>query len=104
MSRHAPGWPDLLLFVALGVALNGRFYTAMTVLAVYAVLYHRALRRYDREQAARSRATSAAREAAVAEARDYGRPPVVPPFTREDIARIYGVPLDVVSGPTRPQR
>lgn len=46
MSKYVWGWPDLLLPVALLGALAGHFYLAMALLAIYAVLYHRASRRH----------------------------------------------------------
>jgi len=46
MSKHRLGWPDLLLLVAAVPALTGHFYVLMALLALYAVLYHRATRRH----------------------------------------------------------
>jgi hypothetical protein len=79
VSKFRFGWPDLLLILGLALALNGYFYTAMTMLAIYAVLYRRATIRHRREQAAPKR------------------------LTRRDIARIYGVPEKVLKD-ERPKR
>ena len=48
MSKHRLGWPDLLLLAAAVPALTGHFYTAMALLALYAVLYRRATHRGHR--------------------------------------------------------
>lgn len=45
MRKHRFGWPDLLLPLAFVPALAGYFYVAMAMLALYAVLYRRAIRR-----------------------------------------------------------
>lgn len=42
MDKYTLGWPDLLLPIGLVASLTGHFYSAMGLLAAYAVLYHRA--------------------------------------------------------------
>jgi hypothetical protein len=46
MSAYRLGWPDLLLVIAWLPALTGHFYVLMALLALYAVLYHRATHRH----------------------------------------------------------
>lgn len=45
MDKHTFGWPDWLLVLGFIPALTGHFYLTMAVLALYAVLYHRATHR-----------------------------------------------------------
>lgn len=42
MSKYRFGWPDLLIPLAAVPVLTGHFYLGMAVLALYALLYHRA--------------------------------------------------------------
>lgn len=48
MGKYRFGWPDLLLPLGFVPALTGHFYVTMAILAVYAVLYHRATHRAAR--------------------------------------------------------
>lgn len=85
MSKFRFGWPDLLLPLAALPALTGHFYAAMALLAVYAVLYHRASRRHRALLEAEQRA-------------------VITPLTPADVGRIFDIPDEILADlPTRPK-
>lgn len=89
MNKYRLGWPDLLLVAAFVPAVTGHFYWAMALLAVYGLLYHRATHRRRGYPAPPARLADLPRVPS-------GPAPGSGRLTREDVARIFDVPLDLL--------